>query len=487
MVSHDQQNYFLILLSISLAIFMGSLDGTIVNIAIPSISESFSLSTAAVSWVSTIYLLVMAGCVLIFGKISDIIGFKRIFLTGFVIFTLGSFTCGVLPDLTGSFLTLVGSRAFQGLGGAMLTAIAPAMVNAYIPMEKKGKAMGFIMTVAALGTAIGPTVGGILTQYLSWHWIFFINVPVGIIAVIVGKRFIPVLAPTAPDGSFDRTGAVLIFSGLAFLLFGMSEGDSIGWSSPVIAGSLVLAIVLLALFVRTELQVRSPLLELKLFKDRNFFCLNLIMALLFFGFSGISYLLPFYLKYVGEYSTSTSGLILTSLSLAMMVTGLLAGSLYTKIGGRRIAIAGAILLLIGYFLILQLKVNTTLWYVVVCLAMIGFGLGFMITPISSMIMSSVAKQYQGMASSLTSLERFAPLTIGIAVFNAIFIKGMIAIATEYGVTRSAPIYVQQKVLTAGFDLTFCVTFIFGVLILILTFLVREKIHPDYLAESTDPR
>jgi EmrB/QacA subfamily drug resistance transporter len=485
MGSQDQHHYFLLLLSISLAIFMGSLDGTIVNIAIPSISESFSLSTSAVSWVSTIYLLVMAGCVLIFGKISDIIGFKRIFLTGFVVFTIGSFTCGTLPELTGSFLTLVGSRAFQGIGGAMLTAIAPAMVNAYIPMEKKGKAMGFIMTIAALGTAIGPTVGGILTEYLSWNWIFFINVPVGIVAVLIGQRYIPNLAPSAARESFDRTGGVLIFSGLSFLLFGMSEGDSIGWTSPVIAGSLILALILLALFVRTEFRAPYPLLELRLFQDRNFFCLNLIMALLFFGFSGINYLLPFYLKYVGGYSTLTSGLILTSLSFAMMVTGLLAGTFYARVGGKRIANVGAFLLLVGYFLILQLHVNTTLWYVVLCLAMIGFGLGFMITPISSMIMSSVAKQYQGMASSLTSLERFAPLTIGIAVFNAIFTQGMILIATEYGVTRSAPVYIQQKALTAGFDLTFCVTFIFGIVVLILTFIVKEKVHPDYLADSSD--
>lgn len=485
MVSLDNHHYFLLLLSISLAIFMGSLDGTIVNIALPSISESFSLSTSAVSWVSTIYLLVMAGCVLIFGKISDIIGFKRIFLTGFVIFTLGSLTCGILPELTGSFLTLVGSRAFQGIGGAMLTAIAPAMVNAYIPMDKKGKAMGFIMTVAALGTAIGPTVGGVLTEYLSWNWIFFINVPVGIIAVLVGQRYIPVHALSASRESFDKGGAILIFSGLALLLFGMSEGDSIGWDSPVIAGSLALALILLALFVRTEFRASYPLLELQLFQNRNFFCLNLIMALLFFGFSGINYLLPFYLKYVGGYSTSTSGLILTSLSFAMMVSGLLAGTLFTRVGGIRIANAGAFLLLVGYFLILQLHVNTTIWYVVLCLAMIGFGLGFLITPISSMIMSSVAKQYQGMASSLTSLERFAPLTIGIAVFNAIFIQGMILIATGYGVTRSAPVDIQQKVLTAGFDLTFSVTFIIGIVILILTFIAKEKVHPDYLEDSSD--
>ena len=137
-----------------------ALDGTIVNIALPTISESFSLSSSSVSWVATMYLLVMAGCVLIFGKVSDVIGYKRVFLSGFVIFTIGSFICGILPDLTGSFVTLIGSRAFQGIGGAMITAIAPAMVTAFVPMKMKGKAMGIVMTMAGLGTAIGPTMGG---------------------------------------------------------------------------------------------------------------------------------------------------------------------------------------------------------------------------------------------------------------------------------------------------------------------------------------
>jgi MFS family permease len=168
-------NYNLLILSISLATFMTALDGTIVNIALPTISQSFNVSSTTVSWVATIYLLVMAGCVLVFGKISDIIGFKRVFLLGFILFTLGSFACGLLPDLLNSLNVLIGTRAFQAIGGAMITAIGPAMITAYIPMERKGKAMGVIMTVAALGTAIGPTIGGILTQYLSWHWIFYIR------------------------------------------------------------------------------------------------------------------------------------------------------------------------------------------------------------------------------------------------------------------------------------------------------------------------
>ena len=254
-----KESYTLLILSISLAMFMSSLDGTIVNIALPAISESFHLSSTAVSWVATSYLLVLVGCVLVFGKISDVIGFKKVFLAGFFIFTLGSLFCGILPEYFGGFPWLVTISSldpnrthvlvrrqaiFYGgvlgallllvvLGVWMLMAIALAMVSAYIPMDQKGKAMSIIMIFASLGTALGPSIGGVLTQYLSWHWIFFINVPVGIIAILLGAKVIPASIPRAGSAAFDRAGAALAFAGLASLVFVVSEGESLGWTSPV--------------------------------------------------------------------------------------------------------------------------------------------------------------------------------------------------------------------------------------------------------------
>ncbi|HDS63328.1 MAG TPA: DHA2 family efflux MFS transporter permease subunit, partial [Methanofollis liminatans] len=471
----SSKSYLLLIFSISLAIFMSSLDGTIVNIALPTISESFGVSTSAVSWVATAYLLVMAGCVLIFGKISDFIGYKKIFLSGFVVFTLGSFACGFLPELLDSFYALVGSRAFQGIGGAMISAIAPAMVTAFIPMEQKGKAMGIIMTVAALGTAIGPTIGGLLTQYISWHWIFFINVPIGILSVIIGMKAIPGQSDrNAPLSGFDRSGAAFIFIGLAALLFAVSEGEVLGWTSPAILVSGAVAAVSLALFVWRELHAAEPLLELRLFGKRNFLLTNLILVLVFFGFSGINYLLPFYLQYVLGYETSAAGMVLTSLSFAMMVSGLAAGLLYNRLGGRVLAIAAAAIIAAGYYMMTHLQANTTIAYVVAALIVIGFGLGLMVTPVSNMIMNSVAKRYQGMVSSLTSLERFAPMTIGIAIFNLIFVQGILRIAENRDITMQSPVEVKMHLLSAGFDIAFFGAFIVAVVVLVLAFLARQE-------------
>jgi EmrB/QacA subfamily drug resistance transporter len=475
----DQAGFNLLIISISLAAFMSALDGTIVNIALPTISSVFNISSSTVSWVATIYLLVMAGCVLIFGKLADGIGFKKVFLSGFAIFTLGSFSCALLPDLFSSFPMLIGSRAFQAVGGAMITAIAPAMVTAYIPMKPKGKAMGIIMTVAALGTAIGPTIGGVLTQYLSWHWIFLINVPVGICAILLGAKVIPAMTPHDRPAGFDRAGAFLIFTGLAALLFAVSEGNDLGWTAPVILGTLGLAVVTLAYFVWHELGTPDPLLELRLFKNRNFLMTNLVMSLVFFSFAGISYLLPFYLQYVKGFGASDAGLILTALSLAMMISGILAGAFYNRVGGRNLCIAAGILLVCGYYMMTLLRVDTQTGFVVLCLIVLGFSLGLMITPASNMIMNSVGKKYQGMVSSLTSLERFAPLTLGIAFANLVFIQGISAIAAHHGITESAPVNIKLDLITAGFNLAFFFSFLIAILILILALLARQEVHPDY--------
>ncbi|MGC9435613.1 MAG: MFS transporter [Methanomicrobiales archaeon] len=479
-----QSGFALLVFSISLAIFMSSLDGTIVNIALPTISSSFDISTTTVSWVATVYLIVMAGCVLVFGKISDLIGFKKIFLAGFSIFTAGSLMCGVLPDLLGSFDLLIVSRVVQGVGGAMMTAIAPAMVTEYIPLSQKGRAMGIVMTMAALGMAVGPTIGGLLTEYLSWHWIFFINVPVGIAAVLLGHRAVPRDTRTGSLAGFDYPGAVLLFVGLAAIIFALSDGLSLGWTSPPIVGAIIVGMVSLAGLALHEIRREDPLLEFGLFRERNFLTANIGLALLFFSFGGVNYLLPFYLEYVQGFSSSEAGLILTVLSFAMMVAGLVAGALFNREGGRPLSIVAAGVIILGYFMLTGLRADSGLGYIFATLFCIGFGLGLLVTPLSNMILNAVQKKYQGVVSSLTSVERFAPMPLGIAVFNLALLQGVQAVARHRGVIESSPASIKIEVLSAGFDLAFLAALVVAVIILLVTLVTRLEIHPDY-RESDD--
>lgn len=474
-----RHGFTLLIISISLAAFMTALDGTIVNIALPTISEAFDVSTSMVSWVSTIYLLVISGCILIFGKVSDQIGFRKVFLWGFLLFSAGSLFCGLLPDLLGSFPVLIGSRAFQAVGAAMIAAIGPAMVTAYFPMEQKGKAMGIVLTFSSIGTIVGPAIGGVLCQYLSWNWIFFINIPVGIVAILLGAKVIPMTGVVKRTGGFDRAGSALIFVGLASLLFALSEGETFGWTSPAIIVAFALAVLTLGGFIYCELRSPDPLLELRLFTRRNFLMTNMIIALIFFCYGGLNYLLPFYLEYVHHDVPSTAGLILSSLSVAGGIAGILAGMLYNRTGGRLLCIFAGISIAAGFLMLTLVRADTSTGFVIACLLLFGFGMGLMLTPVSNMIMNSVARKYQGMVSGLIIVERFAPMSMGIALFNLVFIQGAITVATHNEITQMAPVNVRIETLMTGFDLAFIFALLVGIIILILAIVARQETHPDY--------
>jgi EmrB/QacA subfamily drug resistance transporter len=466
-----------ILIVASIASFMSALDGTIVNIALPSIAKAFDLSTSSVAWVSTIYLLVIAGLLLIIGKITDTIGLKKIFLGGFAIFVIGSFSCGFFPDLLHSFNILLISRIVQAIGGGMMIVVAPAMLSRFMPGDRRAKGLALIMLFAAVGMALGPTLGGYLTEYLSWHWIFFINVPVGIFAVILGLFVIPENKPdSCPLKRFDTAGAILIFVGLAALLFAFSEGFSLGWTSPQIIISILLAVIFIGGFIRRELHYDNPLIDLSMFKSRSFVVLNIVFALLYFTFAGANYILPFYLEYIHGFSTSNAGLILTSLSVGMMITGILSGLIYAKLVGKikYMVMVGVVLVGVGYFLLSHLSPVTGLGVIITALSMIGLGIGVTVTPLTTLIMGAAPASKQGMVSSLTGLERYAPMTIGVAIYNLIVIVGIVTIVKDSGITYKTPADISPSILALGFDMAFVISVILAVVILALCFFIKEE-------------
>ena len=467
----------LIILSSALAAFMSSLDGTIVNIALPTISDIFNLPSSSVAWVSTIYLLVMAGSLLVVGKLTDIIGYRKIFLTGFVLFTFGSFACGFFPELTGLFGTLLVARVLQALGGVMMTVIAPAMLSRYMPGAARAKGMAVVVLFASLGMALGPTLGGLLTEYLSWNWIFYINVPVGIASLILGIFVLPKdeKTPFTLKG-FDGAGAVLIFVGLASLLYAFSEGYKLGWTSVPVIFCIVLAVFCIAAFIICERKVKSPILDLNLFKNPSFLLMNVVLCLMYFTLAGAQYLLPFYLQLIKQLSTFESGLVLTIMSLGMMISGILSGQIYAKMLGKIkvLILIGVASLGLGYFFLSKISPVTGLGIVVFGLALIGFGVGLTTTTASTLLLGSVKPEKNGMVSSITSLERFAPMTIGIAFFNMLLIAGVKEIAKHTDITTRPMQDVAAGILSAGFDLCFFVSVGIALGAFVLCLFFREK-------------
>ncbi|HJJ43867.1 MAG TPA: DHA2 family efflux MFS transporter permease subunit [Methanocorpusculum sp.] len=471
------KSLILIIIVASLATFMSSLDGTIVNIALPSIAEQFGLSTSSVAWVSTIYLLVMAGLLLIVGKLTDTIGLKKIFLAGFSIFVIGSFACGFFPEYFDSFVILLVSRVVQAIGGVMMMVVAPAMLSRFMPGDRRAKGLSMVMVFAAVGMALGPTLGGILTEYLSWNWIFYINVPIGIIAVILGLIVIPkTTADSCPRKRFDTQGAVLIFVGLAALLLTITEGFAMGWTSPPIIVSTLLAVICIAAFIRRELRYDNPLIDLTMFRSRSFVILNIIYSVLFFTFAGASYMLPFCLEYVHGFSVSEAGLILSTLSVGMMITGVLSGFVYAKLVGKikYMVMTGVLMIGIGYLLLSSLSPVSGLGVILTALSVIGLGLGITITPLTTLIMGAAPPSKQGMVSGLTGLERFGPMTIGVAVYNLIVIIGIVTIVENSGITEMPPADITASILSLGFDLAFLVSVILALVVLVLCFFIKEE-------------
>jgi len=483
--STRQKGFALLILSISLANFMAALDSTIVSVALPTISDVFNITPGTASWILTSYILVLAGCVLIFGKVSDAIGFKKIFLSGFLIFTISSFATGFLPGFLNSFYIFIATRICQAIGASMIMAIGPAMVTAYIPMELKGKAMGTVFTMQAFGGAIGPTIGGLLTQHLSWSWVFFINIPIGIFAILLGYKVIPDLTTNRGGYGFDRIGALLIFIGLSSMTFFLSEGQTFGWTSPVILGTIILMLLALGSFVWHELSVSDPLLELHLFTNRNFILTNSLIAFLFFNFAGIFFLLPFYLQNIQKLTPSLVGLIFSSLSIAIMIGGVMAGVFYNRLKGRKINIIAGIFEISGYFLLTRITIDTDPWYFFLCLVLIGTGTGMILTSASNMVMNSVSKKYQGMISSFTNIERFIPIILGVTVYNLIFTLGISGKTIPGEITREILAGIKIEDLSAGFNLAFYFAFIISIIVFVITFIAELKIHPDYLPEDPE--
>jgi EmrB/QacA subfamily drug resistance transporter len=405
----------LLLSVISLASFMGALDATIVNISLPTISAYFGARMGLVSWVVIGYLLVLSSSLLLFGRLGDLRGFRPVFLGGFTIFTLGSLLCG----LSGEITHLIAFRILQGIGAAALQAIGPAMVALYLPEKERGRAFGVLATAVSLGIAGGPILGGFLTEYLSWHWIFFINVPIGALALAMGSALLPRPGPVDTGASFDAPGAALLFLALLTLLLPLSDGIYLGWNSPMVIGSAALSLVFWTSFIVRELRCRDPLVDLHLFSNRDFTFANMAGFLVMAALSGCEFLLPFFFERVAGLATSIAGLLLAVPALALMVTGLLSGTLSDRYGCRPFA-AAASLLAAGTFLLLStFSGATTIPFVVATLICLGVAVGFFFPPNMSQILGQCRREEQGVGSGVMNTMKNLGDTLGIALFGTV--------------------------------------------------------------------
>ncbi len=407
---------WLVLLAVGVGTFMSALDGSVVNAILPVVQAYFKTSVATVEWVVTIYLLVVSGLLLTFGRLGDLRGNKTVYIWGFVIFVAGSALSGFSP-LPGFLIT---SRAVQALGAAMLFANSPAILTKIFPGSQRGRALGLQGTMTYLGLTTGPFLGGWLASQFSWHTVFFINIPIGLVAIWLSWRVIPNDLPSERTEPFDLYGSFTFMAGLVTLLFALNRGQEWGWLSPLILGLLTLSVFILSLFVWIEQRIPSPMLDLSLFRSRVFNTAAISPVLNYIGIYSLLFLMPFYLIQGRGMTPVQAGLILTAQPLVMAIMAPFAGNISDRIGAQIPTTLGMLIMGVGLFMLSRLAPDTPLAYVVTGMAVSGLGSGMFVSPNNSALMGAAPRNRQGIASGVLALARNVGMVLGVGLTGAVF-------------------------------------------------------------------
>lgn len=415
-IERDDGRKWFVLLSIGIGTFMTALDTSVVNTILPVVSKSFGAGVASVEWVVTIYLLVLSGLLLTFGRLGDLRGHKVIYVTGFIIFILGS----VFSGMSTSVSMLVFFRAIQAFGAAMLAANSPAILTKSFPDSQRGQALGLQATMTYLGLTVGPSFGGWLASLLGWRSVFYINFPIGILAVWFSLRYIPTDSAREVRERFDLTGALFFLLGLSALLLGLNQGHAWGWTSLPILLLLGGALLLLVVFLIVEQKVDYPMLDLTLFRPVQFSMTAASAVLNYIGIYCSIFLMPFYLIQGRGLSVAQAGLVLTAQPIIMALVAPLSGTLSDRIGTRAPAVIGMGILSFGLFLLSRLAQDSAWSIVLVSLAVVGLGTGIFISPNNSALMGSAPRKRQGIAAGILATARNFGMVLGVGLAGAIF-------------------------------------------------------------------
>jgi len=414
-----------VLLVATMASFLIPFMGSSVNIALPTIGKEFAMDAILLSWVATVYILAAAVFLLPFGRIADIHGRKLVFRYGILIYTASSLLCA----LSISTIMLISARILQGIGGAMVFSTAVAMLTSVYPVGERGKALGVNVAAVYLGLSLGPFLGGILTQYFGWRSIFMINVPLGLIIIAAIYWRLEGEWAEAKGDKFDLSGSIIYGLAIIALVYGLSL-------LPVMLGIWVILAGILGIlvFIWWETKVASPVLQMTLFRNNTVFALSNLAALLSYSATfAVAFLLSLYLQYIKGFSPQNAGLVLVSMPAVQALFSPLAGRLSDRIEPRIIASVGMGLTTIGLSLLIFLGQNTAIGFILVSLAILGFGFALFSSPNTNAIMSSVNKRYYGVASATLATMRQIGMTLSMGIAMLIFALfiGRVAITTEY--------------------------------------------------------
>ena len=401
--------------AVAFGLFMIMLDNTIVNVALPSIQSDLDIGISELEWVFNGYALTFGVLMLTGGKLADLMGRRRIFIAGLIIFTVASLFCG----LATSAGWLIGARVVQGVGSAFMNPATLSIITATFPPRQRGMAIGIWAGVSAMALAIGPLVGGLITQHWSWNWIFFINVPIGILAIVVARLVIDESRDTSAEQRLDLPG--LLSSGIALfaLTYGLIEANTYGWTSPRILALFAVAAIGFAAFILLELHQRAPMLDLSLFRNGTFAGANTVMLLVGLAMFGVFFYNSLFIQNIIGWSPVQTGASFLPMTVLIILIAPFAGRYSDKVGSRWLMGGGMVLLALSLLIFSRLDATSTFWDILPGLLIGGLGMAVVMAPTTAAAMGSVPVDKAGVGSAVLNSGRQVGGALGIAVMGAI--------------------------------------------------------------------
>jgi EmrB/QacA subfamily drug resistance transporter len=448
-------------------LFLDILDATVVNVALPTLGRDFSAGATSLEWVVTGYLLSLVVWIPASGWIGDRFGTKRTFIFAMALFTLGSALCGQAKSIE----ELIAFRLLQGVGGGMMTPVGIAMLFRVFPPQERAAASAFVAVPALLAPVLGPVLGGWLVDGPGWRWIFYLNVPVGILGVILASILLREHKEESA-GRFDALGFVLSGGGLALVLYALSRAPADGWTSSVVLTTGLAGLFALALLVLIELRVSEPMLDFRLYVDRMFRSANLAFFMQLAGLFGLLFLLPLYLQDLRGMSAMQSGLTSLPQGIAMGVTLPIASRLYPRIGPRRMLMGGLTVVALTSASMVFVGLDTSLWVIRAIMLVRGVGIAFAGVSVQAAAFANVQPRSMGRASSLFRTNTQVGAALGVAILATVLASRTTAHLSDVG--RFAGQAAQQHAQLLAFHDAFFVAAILGFVGLAFAFLIRDE-------------
>ena len=415
MTEPQQGQKWWVMAAVAVGVFLSTIDGSIVNLALPALTRELGATFAAVQWVVLAYSFTVASLMLIATRLSDRYGKQRVYLAGFAVFTLGSLACA----LSSSIGVLLAGRVVQSVGASGLVALGAAIVTEAFPPTQRGRAMGLVGAIVSVGLVSGPSLGGFILQALPWQAIFLVNVPLGLLGAGLTLRFVPNGLPV-PGHPFDWRGALLLVGTLLSFLLTVTLGPRAAEPSMFLVVAVLISLAGTLAFVKAERRARSPIVDLDLFARSDLGVSVFTGWMSFVASSGLVLLVPFFLQDLQGRPPATAGLLMAVPPLVMGLVSPVAGWLSDRVGARPLATLGLGVLMVGYWLVGGLRLDTPAWEYLLRIACVGLGMGLFQSPNSSAIMGAVPRQQLGTASGLLSLSRLLGQATGVALVGAVW-------------------------------------------------------------------